>query len=84
MKGITYITPKNEQNQKYRPIRCLPTLQNNYITYHTANKYTPTTFDRRTKMLNSQGCKEQLMDDSLIVVSRINLSNEKQKKPISQ
>jgi hypothetical protein len=74
--GKTYIKPKNEQTQNpanYRPITCLPTLYK-IITSIIANKIEThltqnniLTEEQKGCRKHSQGCKEQLIIDSVIL-----------------
>jgi hypothetical protein len=74
--GITYLKPKNNQTadpKNYRPIACLPTLYK-ILTSVITNKISThlsisniLTEEQKGCRKNSQGCKEQLLIDAVVI-----------------
>ena len=74
--GITYMLPKNEDTKnptKYRPITCLPTLYKILTSciaekvYKYCEENGIMTEQQKGCKKNAQGCKEQLLIDSVIL-----------------
>jgi len=76
VQGITYLLPKNQDCQdpsQYRPITCLFTIYKIYTAriaekvykHLDANKFLAE--EQKGCIKNSQGCKEQLIIDSVVL-----------------